>query len=221
MTYTARLLMTEFVTHDVRRLLISRPEGLEWEPGQGVEVAIDEDGLRGATRPFTPTSLPRDRLLELTVKRYPARDGVTCGLHALAPGAPLLIGDPFGAIRYRGPGTFIAAGTGITPFLAILRALALDDRLSGHRLLLSNRSEHDVICRDELSHYLGERCILTFTRGHEPAHQGRHIDAGFLDANIGDRKGQFYVCGPPGFVERVNMNLLSIGVHPRQLVYER
>lgn len=36
----ATLLMGEFVTHDVRRLLIGKPEALAWEPGQGTEVRI-------------------------------------------------------------------------------------------------------------------------------------------------------------------------------------
>ncbi|MBK5931467.1 hypothetical protein [Halochromatium salexigens] len=78
---------------------------------EGVEVHIDNDEWRDEGRPFTPTSLPDDRLLEFTTKRYPDGDGMTMALHALQPGAQLKLSDAFGSITYKGPGTFIAAGT--------------------------------------------------------------------------------------------------------------
>jgi cytochrome-b5 reductase len=212
--------MREFVTHDVQRLLLTRPDDLDWQPGQGIELTIDQDQWRDLGRPFTPTSLLEDRILELTIKRYPESDGVTEALHGLDPGAGLLVSEPFGTITYRGPGTFIAAGTGVTPFLAILRRLAKDGSLAGHHLLLSNKSEQDVICERELAHYLGDDLVLTFTREHETGQQGRRIDAAFLDANIVDRDGYFYVCGPDAFVEAMNDALLTLGIHPDKLVYE-
>jgi cytochrome-b5 reductase len=221
MPYEATLLMRQFVTHDVQRLLLTRSEGLVWQAGQGVELAIDEHEWRGERRPFTPTSLLEDRILELTIKRYPEADGVTELLHELAPGAGLLLGDPFGTITYQGPGTFIAAGTGVTPFLAILRQLAQDESLAHHRLLLSNKRDRDVICAKELAHYLGDDLVLRFTRQHQPGQQSHRMDADFLDANIVDRDGYCYVCGPDGFVASIKEALLSLGIHPAKLVYER
>ncbi|MBK1629904.1 flavodoxin reductase [Thiohalocapsa halophila] len=220
MPHDATLMMRELVTHDVQRLLLSRPDGLDWLPGQGVELALDQEGFRDEWRPFTPTSLLEDRLLELTVKRYPEEDGVTEALHALEPGARLRVSDPFGSITYQGPGTFIAAGTGVTPFLAMLRRLAKDDTLAGHRLLLSNKSEADVICAKELRHYLGDDLVLTFTREREPGREGKRIDQSFLDANIGNRDGYFYVCGPDAFVSAINEALTTLGIRAEQLVYE-
>jgi ferredoxin-NADP reductase len=222
MPHATELLMRQFVTHDVQRLVLSRPEGLDWQPGQGVELAIDREGWRDETRPFTPTCLTADRVVEFTIKRYPeAEDSVTEALHALDPGAALQLGDPFGTITYQGPGTFIAAGTGVTPFLAILRQLARDDKLAQHRLLLSNKSERDVICAKELSHYLGDELVLTFTREHQPDEQGRRIDADFLETHLGDRDGHCYVCGPDAFVTDVKEALSSLGVPSDRLVYER
>ena len=223
MPHEATLLMRQFVTHDVQRLLLTRPDGLDWQPGQGIELAIDQDEWRDQGRPFTPTSLREDRILELTVKRYPEEDGVTEALHQLEPGARLLLSDDaFGSITYQGPGTFIAAGTGVTPFLGILRQLAKDDALlSGHRLLLSNKAERDVISAPELAHYLGDELVLTFTHEHAPGQQGRRIDAEFLDAKVADRDGYCYVCGPDGFVEAMNDALRAIGVPAEKLVYER
>jgi cytochrome-b5 reductase len=221
MSYTTRLLMSGFVTHDTRRFVLERPEGFGFEPGQGVELSIDRDPWTGEGHPFTPTCLAEDRVLELTIKRYDDGDGFTVALHDLEPGAPLGLSDAFGTITYQGPGVFIAAGAGITPFLAILRRLAADGQLDGQHLLFSNKSEEDLICAAELRHYLGERAVFTLTREHEPGQAGRRIDADFLREHIDDLDRHFYVCGPPGFVETVNADLLALGANPDRLVYER
>ncbi len=221
MTLATTLLMTGFVTHDTRRFVLTRPEGFTFEPGQGVELGIERDPWRGQGRPFTPTSLPGDRALELMVKRYPDGDGFTVALHGLAAGAPLTLSDPFGTLAYRGPGVFIAAGAGITPFLAILRRLAQDNDLAGHSLFFSNKTEDDLICGQELSHYLGARGLFTFTRGHSSCNEGRRIDAGYLRGPIDDLDHHFYVCGPRGFVAAVSDALLALGVDADRLVYER
>jgi ferredoxin-NADP reductase len=220
MPYSTRLLMSGFVTHDTKRLVLSKPEGFGFTPGQGVEVAIDRPEWRGAKRPFTPTSLVDELVLEFTIKRYPERDGVTVALHDLEPGSPLSLGEAFGTIAYQGPGLFIAGGAGITPFIAILRQLAAEQALDGNSLIFANKTEDDLICGLELKHYLGDRCIFTFTRRHELGQEGHHVDGAFLSAHTGPLNRHFYVCGPPAFVASVNEHLLTLGVHPGRLVYE-
>jgi cytochrome-b5 reductase len=214
--------MSGFVTHDTRRFVLARPEGFTFEPGQGVELTIDRDPWQNEGHPFTPTCLPQDRVLEFVIKRYPEPDGFTSALHELEPGAPLTVSDAFGTITYKGPGVFIAAGAGITPFLAILRRLAAEGTLEGHQLLFSNKTEDDLICGQELRSYLGRHAVFTFTRRREEgSHAGRHIDSGFLSGHM-DRSDRYcYVCGPDAFVKSVNEGLLTLGVDPERLVYER
>ena len=48
MSHASTLLMTQFVTHDVKRFLLSKPEGFEWQPGQGVDVRIESRDLSPA-----------------------------------------------------------------------------------------------------------------------------------------------------------------------------
>jgi ferredoxin-NADP reductase len=119
--HTVKLLMSEFVTHDVKRFLISKPSGFSFEPGQGMELAISESPWQDEARPFIPTSLTDDGVLEFTIKRYSDHEGMTRALHRLPSGTELLLSEPFGTISYQGPGVFIAGGAGITPFTAILR----------------------------------------------------------------------------------------------------
>jgi len=186
-----------------------------------VELAIDRTGLREQGRPFTPTGLADDRVLEFTIKAYPGHAGVTQALHRLEPGAELLMSEPFGTISYQGPGVFIAGGAGITPFLAILRELARKGELDGQTLMFSNKTPRDVICEKELRHLLGERCILLCTGAAAPGYEHRRVDRAFLEERIGDFKQRFYVCGPPPFMEAVNGALMEMGASAESLVFER
>jgi ferredoxin-NADP reductase len=221
MNHRVSLLMSQFVTHDVKRFIVSKPEGFSFDPGQGVELAIDRPGLSGEGRPFTPTGRAADRILEFTIKAYPDHAGVTQALHQLEPGAELLMSEPFGTISYQGPGVFIAGGAGITPFLAILRSLARTGDLGGQTLIFSNKTPQDVICEKELRHLLGERCILTCTGAAAPGYAHRRVDRAFLEENIRDFKQRFYVCGPPPFMDAVNDALTQLGASAESLVFER
>jgi len=219
--HTVTLLIREFVTHDVKRFLLSRPPGFSYRPGQGVELAINRPGWAEKTRPFTPTSLADDRILEFIIKRYSEHEGVTRELHTLRAGAELLLAEPFGTISDQGPGVFIAGGAGITPFLAILRERARAGNLDGNTLIFSNRTPADIICEKELRHQLGEHCILLCSGEEAPGCTHRRIDRDFLAERIDDFGRHFYVCGPPGFMTAVNTALKDLGASPQNLVIER
>lgn len=221
MSHTVTLLRSQFVTHDVKHFIVSKPEGFSIVPGQGVELAVNRPGLREQGRPFTPTGLAGDRVLEFTIKAYPDHAGVTQALHQLEPGAELLMSEPFGTIRYEGPGVFIAGGAGITPFLAILRDLAGKGELDRQTLIFSNKAPRDVICERELRHVLGERCILTCTGATAPGYENRRVDRAFLEEMVSDFTQRFYVCGPPPFMDAINAALTDLGARSESLVFER
>ncbi|SEN14065.1 FAD-binding oxidoreductase [Nitrosomonas marina] len=220
MEFSARLLMTEFVTHDVKRFILDKPEGFNFTPGQAVEIAIDNDQWRDEARPFTPTSLVEDGVLEFIIKQYPDHQGVTQMLHKLKADASLKISKPFGTIQYQGPGVFIAGGAGITPFIAILRHLAQKDELSGQTLIFSNKTPADIILEKEFRFLLGNRCLLTCTEQSVPGYDNSIIDKDFLKEHISNFKQHFYLCGPGGFMESITDALKSLGAKPDALVFE-
>jgi ferredoxin-NADP reductase len=222
MNHTVDLLMSQFVTHDVKRFIVSKPPGFSVVPGQGVELAINRPDLSEQGRPFTPTGLAADRVLEFTIKGYADHaDGVTRLLHQLEPGAELLMSEPFGTISYQGPGVFIAGGAGITPFLAILRDLARRGEMERQTLIFSNKTPRDVICEQELRHLLGDRCLLLFTAADAPGYERRRVDRTYLEEKVSDFDQHFYVCGPPPFMEAVNAALEALGARAESLVFER
>ena len=221
MDFTVTLMMSEFVTHDVRRFIVARPQGFEFEPGQGVELAIAAPEWQDQSRPFTPTSLKDDQVLEFTIKAYPEHNGVTRALHQLWPGDNLLMSKPFGTIRYKGPGVFIAGGAGITPFIAIVRDLARKQKLAHQGMIFSNKTPADIICEKELRHAFGDKLVLTCTQSAAPGYAQRRIDKEFLTEHVTDFNQQFYLCGPPGFMDAVTAALRDLGVEADSLVFEQ
>lgn len=221
MSFKAKLLMSNTVTHDTKRLVTTKPEGFDFEPGQGVELFIDTPEWAGEGHPFTPASRREDQVLEFIIKRYPGDKSMTEALHALEPGADLVIDGPFGAITYQGPGIFIAAGAGVTPFIAILRQLASERRLDHHQMIFSNQRLDDLIYGEELRAYLGEKALFTFTREEAEHLLTRRVDGAMVREIARTPDQCFYLCGPDGFVKTLKENLMEWGVPDDRLIYER
>ncbi len=223
-TTEVKILMTEFVTHDVKRFVLEKPLGYEFVPGQATEVSIKKKEWREKKRPFTFTNLNEELVLEFTIKSYPSHNGVTQQLHKLDAGDELILGKPWGTINYKGKGTFIAGGAGITPFIAIFRDLKQKDELEGNRLIFSNKKQQDIILEKEFLGYFGDRVtfILTDTprdvcHGYERA----FIDKEYLSENIRDFSQNFYVCGPPSFVKDIKGYLDELGASADSIVFEK
>jgi len=220
MIHRATLLLSQPVTHDVRQFLFAKPAGFTFVPGQAVMMSIDRPGMEDEQRPFSPTSLTEDELLQFTIKRYPEHAGVTDKLHQLRPGDHVLLTEPTGDIAYKGPGLFIAGGAGITPFLAILRRLHQDGRLDGNSLLFSNKRHGDIIAEHELASYLGGNVTFALTREEAPGYLHRRIDTALLAELVHKLDQEFYVCGPLKFVRDVTKAIQELGAEVSQLVFD-
>lgn len=223
MTHTLKILMTVFVTHDVKHFIVEKPEHYQFTPGQATEVSINQDGWQDKKRPFTFTSLNEDLALEFTIKSYPEHDGVTKKLHTLKPGNELILDDPWGTINYKGPGTFIAGGAGITPFIAILRDLQAKGEAKNNSLIFSNKTKVDIILEPEWKNMFKdnpENLILTLTNESAEGYENRRIDENFLKEKISDFSQNFYVCGPPAMVQDITQALKNLGAKPDTVVIE-
>jgi ferredoxin-NADP reductase len=216
-----RILDVEPVTHNVRRFRLERPKGYDFTPGQATDVAIDRDGWRDEKRPFTFTGLRQWDDLEFTIKIYDDHDGVTSQLGGLKKGDALLIDDPWGTIEYKGKGTFVAGGAGITPFIAILRDLADKGEIAGNRLIFANRTEGDIILRETWEAMEGLDSLFVVTGQKTQQFPAGPVDKAFLAGHVRDFHQHFYVCGPDAMVADVNAALKELGAEPEALVFEK
>jgi ferredoxin-NADP reductase len=210
---------TEFVTHNVKRFTLQKPEGYTFISGQATDVSINKPGLEDDLHPFTFTCLNSDDHLEFTIKIYKGHNGFTEKLLDINPGDELIIHEVFGAINFKGPGLFIAGGAGLTPFISILRQLKKDGQLAGNKLLFANHTEDDIIINDELNEMLGEKHIdiIAEPKSGKP---GKHVDKNLLKQHLMDEDQYYYICGPDPFVAQIKDDLVDLGVPKEQIVIE-
>ncbi len=216
-----KIITVESVTHDVKRFIVEKPSDYEFSAGQATDVSINTPAFKNEKRPFTFTSLNDNEHLEFTIKIYPSHDGITKELGMLKQGDELIIRDSWGAIKYNGEGVFIAGGAGITPFIAILKQLYENNKIANNKLIFTNKTESDIILKNEFNKMLGENFINTLTHEKKDGYENRRIDNTFLKEKITDFSQHFYVCGPPSFVEAMSDALGSLGAKSEAVVFEK
>lgn len=216
-----KVLEAKFVTHDVKKIKVERPKDFAFIPGQATQVAINLPEWNNQFRPFTMTNLVEAHYLEFMIKIYRDHQGVTNKMGSVNANDELVLQDVFGSIQFKGNGTFIAAGTGITPFIAIFRALYSQNKLRGNRLIYINKTSEDIILGQELYVMFKKDFISVLTRENTIGFVGKRIDRNFLIENIVDFSQQFYVCGPESFVKDVTKNLIELGADPEFLIFEK
>lgn len=218
--HVVKIVSVEPVTHDVRRFKVEKPKGYSFIPGQATEVAVNNDRWREERRPFTFTALNDWDHLEFTIKIYDDHEGVTHQLGQLKAGDELILHDVWGAIQYKGEGTFIAGGAGVTPFIAIFRQLHKDGKVGDNKLIFSNKTHEDIILKDEFETILGDRFINTLTQEKVEGYDNQMIDASYLKKKIKDFNRNFYICGPDPMVQAIKDTLRSLGAKETVITVE-
>ena len=219
--HVVKVLEARFITHDVKKFVVEKPQGYDFIPGQATDVSINVPEWKNELRPFTFTNVRESNYLEFMIKLYSNHNGVTRELGKVNANDELILHDVFGAIQYKGPGVFIAAGTGITPFIAIFRELYKHGLINGNRLIYANKTSEDIIMEAELRKMLKNNFVNVLTRENTIGFLGKRIDRNFLIENIVDFSQHFYVCGPDDFVKDISKHLTDLGADMETLVFEQ
>ncbi len=209
----ARLVAREAASADAVTLLFK--PNRHWaghRAGQHVNVGVEIGGVR-VTRSYSLTAPPRaDGLLPITVK---AIEGGKVSRHlsqATRIGDIVELGEAFGDMTLpaspQGAFLLLAAGSGITPLMALVRELAGQGMPADLTLLYWVRRREEACFLDELRALAVEhprfRLRLLLTRDAASAGdeaEGR-LDEALLAAHAGDLSTQqVMACGPGGFVE--------------------
>lgn len=203
----ARVEERRWVADDMLALTL-RPNG-NWrgaQPGQHLQVYVEHRGVR-LSRSYSLTAVQADGRLEIAVKRQPGGRVSPHLLDWLAVGQVLELGPAFGELQWDSRSTgvlLLAAGSGITPLLGLLREALAQGFRAPVTLLHYVREHGQRAFVDELQalqaqyRNLTVRWAVTGDPASEPS--GR-----FQDAHLDDTEAvqQVLACGPAGFVERV------------------
>lgn len=145
--HKGKVISVTTLNHDVILLQITKPFKFEFKIGQAVDLSIDKSGYELAVAPFTIANVPTDDHLEFIIKICPSTNGLTQGIAKLQFNEIVQLSFAWDSYTYQGGGTFIAAGTGITPFLPIFKNMSengIDIKLE-HRLIYANKTKSDVL----------------------------------------------------------------------------
>ncbi len=219
-SYIVKVLATEYLTHNVKRVVTEKPAGYHYTPGQATDVSINRPGLESELRPFTFTSPVKADYLEFIIKIYKGHNGVTEKLADVVPGDELILHEVFGAIQYKGPGVFIAGGAGITPFIAIFRQLGATGAHPNNTLLFANHTTADIILKDELKTFLGDRDI-DIIRYPLQGEEKKILDKMLITTCAGDHATYYYICGPDQFTTDMIGMLHELNVDDQFIVFEQ
>ncbi len=208
-------------------------EGREFPfiPGQfvQVEIALEEKGSfklhdkpNIQKRSLSISSSPGEkRYLELTIKEVP--HGLVSGymVHHLKLGDTLKILGPLGHFVFKKEETkkhviFLAAGSGIAPFMSMLRSIADNCPAVNGTLFYSNKNTEEILWRQEIEKIIEKNknlsCILTLTRQQWEGTTGR-IDKKLIFSKVQEKENtDFYICGSPDFVKSMEALLKAEGI---------
>jgi ferredoxin-NADP reductase len=121
---------------------------------------------------------------------------------------------------------FLAGGSGITPFMSMIRDTVHRQRPLRIKLLYGSRTPEDVIFRTELENLAAIHSNITFSLVISEPPEGYGGLKGFLDSKlitqlVGDIRGKtFYVCGPRAMHDCCRAALKEMEVPQRKIRYE-
>ncbi len=208
-----KLLNKEKVTHDVIQLTLERPAGYAFTPGQYTELSLQRPGEPLEKAAFSFIGLDSDPEVHLALKTSPVNPEINSNLRRLEKGAVVQISEPRNEVEYRGPGVFIAGGTGIAPFMSIFRQLHKDGRLEGNQLIYANKRGEDICFEGELYTMFGTAFTSILALEDRPRNVSGEIDVPFIRRYVPALDQPFYVCGPKPWVSSVADALLESGVN--------
>ena len=199
--------------------LMPRSTGIRHRPGQFAFVSFDQPGLREA-HPFTISKAPDDdRSLRFTVK--PLGDFTARLGGALTIGAPAQVSGPYGHFRPGNADTaqvWIAAGIGITPFMAW--AEALGNQPGEVHLFYCVRHRENAAHLDDLAQ-IDARTPGFHLHVVETSTQGR-LTADQIADRFGARlqSARVSFCGPAQMRNDLRKSLRSHGLPSSRFLYE-
>ncbi len=218
--YTIVELFTTAKDVDVLRLKATDNTTLSFDPGMFV-MLIYKDPASGAdiSRAFSLASSPDSETIDFIVAMIHGQ--FTSKLDVAKVGDTLYVTGPYGQFKFDANKDkkvlFLAGGTGLAPFISMLRMIHEKKLQIDINLVYSIKHPDEIILKEELDMYvkkLGMNMTITVTRedGAESwTGEKGHIDASMIARHAPDflERGA-YICGPLNFVKAMKDGLVSI-----------
>jgi ferredoxin-NADP reductase len=218
---TGTLVSAKLLTVSARSLTLDVPTWPGNQAGQHVDIRLTAPDGYQAVRSYSMASAGNSNQIELAIDRLPNGEVSPFLVDELELGDPIELRGPLGGWfvwrpEQNQPVQLIAGGSGVVPFVSMLRAHSAAGSAAPMQLLYSLSTPDHAFFRDELSQPSPN--ILTtwhYTRTAPPGwpHPPHRLTAEDLEKNVlpPEQAPLTYICGPTGFVETVSRNLINLG----------
>ncbi len=212
-----------------------------WVPGQFLTLQLTPpDSAKSLVRCYSLSQAPQDQHYRITVKKVINNDKPAQVSISRFVNESLMVGDvidlkpPSGGFvldtETQAPVVLLAAGIGITPLFAMADWLTQQNSQRRILLLYGNRNGQEHLFRREIealtqhnSNFFVLNCysnpLETETLGHNYQVNGP-VSVEVLKRILPNHQFQFYLCGPPGFMQSLYRDLTDWGVPESRIFFE-
>lgn len=213
-------------------LASTKDRPLKYSPGQFAYFKITSPYFSSEEHPFSIVSSPTDKnQIAITVKTI---GDYTKDLKRLKLGDEMTVEGPFGKFSYTTHATenasvFIAGGVGITPFISMLKYMAIKDPTRPVMLVWSVRKREDLIKYDyllSLKNIMPNFIFLPIVSGDETweGERGRldytRLENYTSSYPFNETHTGYYICGPENLMTLTIETLLKLRISKNQIHYE-
>lgn len=221
------LVESVFETADTKSFFLHHPTGTpDFKPGQFINIGVTIDG-KAHYRAYSISSLPSDKLIQLTIKRVPEGTVSNWMIDHLNIGDQISLHGIAGTFNiidttFRENIILISAGCGITPVMSMARYLISlnDNRIKSIQFIHCARDENNIIYFDELRKLSNEHnkfklafyCSRPKKEPDSLIHKGR-LNTDSLKTHLQDcfDNSSIYMCGPDEFMDMVKTGIKASG----------
>ncbi|MCL4390577.1 FAD-binding oxidoreductase [Candidatus Marsarchaeota archaeon] len=207
---------------DVFRYKAQDGSTLSFDPGMFVMLTyVDKSTNEKITRAFSIASAPNSETIDFFIHMVHGR--LTSKLEDAKVGDVYYMTGPYGQFRFIPSQDkkvlFIAGGTGLAPFMSMLKEIDAHKSGTDIVLLYSVRFPNEIIRKTELEDLrrrLGMNMVVTVTRPQENdgwTGEKGHIDSNMVAKYVKDLNDRtVYICGPLEFVKAMKNALTALNV---------
>ena len=219
----AQVVAVEQVASETVRLEVQVPEQVVFEPGQYVRI---QPAGTDISRSYSMANVPGSDRLQFFIRLVPG-GAFSEWLATAKAGDAVELSTPHGSFFLRDeerPRLFVAGGTGVAPFLSMLRSLAARPSSQRTTLLIGARSPGHLFALDEVQalrdQLNGLDLQIAVEQDAQPgSHHGYATD---LIPRLGlDPATRVYLCGPPPMVEAGRKAAEAAGLRRADVLCER
>ena len=216
-------------TPDIKRLILELDKNMPFKAGQFVMLKIDSERFDKVipTRAYSITNAPNDKFEIQIIAKIIPDSKFSQYLDQLEEHEEIEVQGPYGRFTLSEKDTekeitLLGAGTGVAPLVGIMD-YALQNHIKTH-LIYCDKNDEDLINIkqfDELAEKNKITCKILTTRDKDSKRTKGRITLEYLKENLPTRKGLFFVCGPPEYVNNVVEYLEELGIDEDNIKTER